>query len=223
MAVTELGPILDIDPTNFTGPYESVNLGLAANLGNAYNANAPVGLTGDHTTLAAAYTSVPVNTSPPNQVKPVRGFRLAPGVKTAVYYCFRVPGGALGGALTNGINFELLLAMDPNQFDADITGTLAYFDVCGVKINAAAQTFGATTITPDDLVLGTVACVASQTAALPTAVGRFHVHQISSTNASLNTPAVGEWIMVRIRRLGDHQLDTNRGFLNVVAVSAYAY
>lgn len=219
---TETGPIVDIDVANLTGPYEQVGLGLDANLGNVYNSGAASGLTGDHTTVATAYTSTQT-TGTSNIVRRIRGFRMPPKVKTVFYYPFRVPSGSLGGALTNGITFELLLAMDPNANNADISGTKAYFDVCGIKINSASQTYGATTVTPDDYVLGTVTCVANQTAALPTTVGCFHVHNLAATNACLSTPAVGEWILVRIRRLGDHQLDTNTGFIDLVSVSGFAY
>src|SRR5271165_1975052 len=210
MAVTELGPVLDFPSTDYAAPYGVVNLGLAPNLGLNYNANAASGLTGDHTTLATAYSggAVSLNGAPPNIINPVFGYRMPHGVKTCIYYPFRVPSGALGGALTNGLNFELLLAMDPNANDADLSGTLAYFDIVGTKINSSSQTAGATTLTPDDVMFGTTTNFASQSTALPTAVGRFHVHIMAVVNASLNTPAVGEWILVRTRRHGDHQLDT---------------
>ena len=222
---TETGPVLDLIAQDITNPYEVVQLGLAANLGMAYNANAGTGLTGDHTTLASAYASGAVSLSgaPPNIIKPVVGFPMPHGVKTCIYYPFRVPSGSLGGALTSGLTFELLLAMHPNANDADLSGTVAYFDFVGTKINASSQAAGATTNTPDDFMFSTTTCVAAATAALPTAVSRFHVHSQAVTNAALNTPAVGEWILVRIRRLGDHQLDTNVGSIVVVAVSAFAY
>ena len=179
----------------------------------------------DHTTLASAYASGAVSLSgaPPNIIKPVVGFPMPHGVKTCIYYPFRVPSGSLGGALTSGLTFELLLAMHPNANDADLSGTVAYFDFVGTKINASSQAAGATTNTPDDFMFSTTTCVAAATAALPTAVSRFHVHSQAVTNAALNTPAVGEWILVRIRRLGDHQLDTNVGSIVVVAVTRFAY
>lgn len=225
---TELGPIIDIDQANIVGPYEAVGLGLDANLGNIYNSSGPTGLTGDHTTLATAYTTGQT-TGTSNIIRRIRGFRMPPKVKSVFYYPFRIPSGALAGALTSGVTFELLLAMDPNVFDADThaeSGSItnrAYFDVCGIKINSATQTYGSTTVTPDDFVLGTVTCVANATTALPTTPGCFHVHNLAATNACLSTPAVGEWIFVRIRRLGDHQLDTNAGFISIVAISGFAY
>lgn len=219
---TELGPIVDIDQTNLSSPYEQVGLGLDLNLGNIYNSSGGTGLTGDHTTVATAYTTTQT-TGASNLIKRIKGIRMPPKVKSVFYYPFRVPSGALGGALTTGITFELLLAMDPIVGDADISGSKAYFDVCGIKINSASQTYGATTVTPDDYVLGTVTCVANQTAALPTNLGCFHVHNLAATNACLSTPAVGEWIMVRIRRLGDHQSDTNTGFISLVSISGFAY
>jgi hypothetical protein len=190
-----------------------------------YNASAPAGLTGDHTTLATAYSggATSLNGAPPNIIKPVFGYSMPHGVKTCIYFPIRVPSGALGGALTNGLTFELLLAMHPNANDADLSGALAYFDIVGTKINAASQTTGATTLTPDDVMFGTTTCIASQTGALPTAVGRFHVHQMLVPNANLNTPAVGEWILIRLRRMGDHQLDTNVGAVVLVSLGVYAY
>lgn len=217
--MAETGIVADIECVNVAGAYELVQLGLPQNLGNIYNANAPTGLTGDHTTLATAYTTTQV-TGNANIIKPVRGFRMPEKVKSVFYYLLRVP---LNGALTTGVTFELMLAMDPILGNADLGGTLSYFDVVGMKLQAAAAGALTASTTPDDFILSTTTCIAAQTTALPTVLGALYLHVIAVPKANLGTPVVGEWVLVRVRRLGDHQLDTNNGNLVLVAMSAYAY
>lgn len=216
--MAETGIVIDLEPVEATAPFELVNLGIAANLGQAYNSAAA---TGDHTTLASAYTTgyASVASAPPNIVKPIRGYRMPHGVKSEIYLLFRVP---LGGALNTGITFEMVLAMDPVGGNADVTGTKAYFDVVGAKLNASVGA-AFSSVTPDDSQFSTTTCFAAQTAALPTTAGQLYLHVLSVPNANLGTPAVSTWVLVRIRRLGDHQLDTNTGIVDVVHIAAYAY
>jgi hypothetical protein len=216
--MAETGIVIDLEPVEATAPFELINLGIAANLGQAYNSTAA---TGDHTTLASAYTTgyASVGTAPPNIVKPIRGWRMPHGVKSEIYLLFRVP---LATTMTTGITFEMVIAVDPVGANGDVTGTKAYFDVVGAKLNASVGA-AFSSVTPDDSQFSTTTCVALQTGALPTTAGQFYLVVLQATNACLGTPAVSCWQLVRIRRLGDHQNDTNTGVLDLVHITAYGY
>ena len=149
----------------------------------------------------------------PDMVKRVTGYRVPHGVKSAFYCLVHFTATSV---MATGIKVDIVLAMDPNSKNADLGGTKAYFDAIASPITSG-------TSTPDDTALASSTAVATQTAALPTAVGVLFVHTITLPTTGSNSLAVDTWGLIRVRRLGDSASDTNLGTLVICGISAYGY
>lgn len=149
----------------------------------------------------------------PDTFHPVAGIRLPHGAKSTIYRLVRVP---LGSTLTTGVTVEVAFCIDPNANNADISGSKVFLEATIGPITSGTSIL-------DDTVLTSCTATTAQTAALPTAVGKVFVQAIAMANAKTNSLAVGNWALLRVRRLGDNASDTNTGIIVLLGLEAYAY
>ena len=146
----------------------------------------------------------------PDKHYALRGVRMPHGVKTSFYMPVYF---SATTSLGTGLTVSLLLAMDPNTYNADLGGTNAFFDVTATLVTSG------TTI-PDDSAFASSTADTGTASTLPTAVGKLVVLTITSAVAHENSLAVNAWGLLRIRRLGDNASDTNLGNVDLVGVAA---
>jgi hypothetical protein len=173
--------------------------------------------------VGAPYSTVPLGTTfaaSPSITYPHQGFRIPHGVTSAIYKVFKIPAAA---TMTTGITTEILACCDPSGGgnNADITGTVAYFDVV-----IGIQTDGTSLGDDSEFTGGTLA---AQTGSLtmPTAVGKLKKLTITGTIANYTNAAgaiaAGSWCTLRLRRLGTSASDTNTGAIVVAGLSYWVY
>lgn len=173
--------------------------------------------------IGQPYTTVPLGTTfaaSPAITYPAQGFRLPHGQTSAIYRVFKIPAAA---TMTTGITTEILACCDPSGSgnNADITGTVAYFDVV-----IGIQTDG-TSLGDDSEFTGGTLAVQTGSLTMPTAVGKLKKLTITGSIANYTNAAgaiaAGSWCTIRVRRLGTSASDTNVGAVVVAGISCWVY
>lgn len=126
---------------------------------------------------------------------------------SGICWLWRVPTQA---ALATGLTFSLIVADDPNNADP---GKVVRFSIIIGPVATGTLVDEATALASSNETGGSVTMNATS--------GKNTIASIAVVNADMNSLAVGNWALIRLRRLGTNSADTHRG--RAVLLNATVY
>lgn len=137
-----------------------------------------------------------------------KGTGLNTGVVSGVMVPFQIP---YNLTFTTGLTISMIFAEDALNADP---GANAYIGVTAGPIVSNTSTLDESTTGPLHASTEVAAAVT-----LPATTGVLVKLEIAIPNADLNSMAAGEWIALRVRRLGTNVLDTHNGQVVLLGVA----